>query len=180
MRWVACVYIGMDELKFVDFASTELDGLLRYATALTGDRELARDLVQDALQKVYLRWAVVVAAERPRAYVRTMITREFLSWRRRWSTRNVVLALGDLPAGPAIADHAVRITERDAVWRQLTILPLRQRTVLVLRYYERATDVEIAATLGCSPATVRGYAARALSKLRLSMNPPVVVAKEKS
>ena len=172
--------MGMDELGFVDFASTELDGLLRYASALTGDRELARDLVQDVLQKAYLRWAVVAAADRPRAYVRTMITREFLSWRRRWSTRNLVLAFGDLPDGPPVADHAVGIAERDAVWRQLTTLPLRQRTVLVLRYYERSTDAEIADTLGCTPATVRGYAARALTKLRMSMNLPVAVATEKS
>ena len=169
--------MGMDELEFVDFASTELDGLLRYATVLTGDRELARDLVQEVLQRVYLRWAVVAAADRPRAYVRTMITREFLSWRRRWSTRNVVLAFGDLPDGPAVADHAVRIAERDAVWRQLTTLPLRQRTVLVLRYYERSTDSEIAETLGCSAATARGYAARALAKLRMSMDTPDVVAR---
>lgn len=180
MWWVACVYIGMDELTFVDFASTELDGLLRYATVLTGDRELARDLVQDVMQKVYLRWAVVAVTDRPRSCVRTIITREFLSWRRRWSTRNVMLAFGDLPDGPAAADHAMQIAERDAVWRQLTTLPLRQRTVLVLRYYERSTDAEIADTLGCSPATVRGYAARALTKLRMSMDTPVVVTTEKS
>lgn len=104
------------------------------------------------------------AADRPRAYVRTMITREFLSWRRRWSTRNVVLALGDLPAGQAVADHAVRVAERDAVWRQLTTLPLRQRTVMVIRDYERSTDSEIAETLGCSAATVRGYAAPGVSQ----------------
>ncbi len=172
--------MDMDEVGFDGFAAAELDGLLRYATVLSGDRELARDLVQDVLQKVYLRWPLVAATDRPRLYVRTMITREFLSWRRRWSTRNVVLPFGDLPDGPAVADHAVRIADRDAVWRQLAALPLRQRTVLVLRYYERATDVEIAAMLGCSAVTVRGYAARALASLRKTMEPIVVVARERS
>jgi DNA-directed RNA polymerase specialized sigma24 family protein len=38
--------------------------------------------------------------------------------------------------------------------------------VLVLRYYEGLTDVDIAAVLGTSPATVRSHASRALATLR--------------
>lgn len=41
--------------------------------------------------------------------------------------------------------------------------------MLVLRYYERLTDTEIADVLGCSASTVRGYASRALATLRLDL-----------
>lgn len=61
------------------------------------------------------------------------------------------------------------MVDRDDVWRRLARLPRQQRAVLVLRYYERLTDVEIATTLGCSPGTVRGYASRALATLRLDL-----------
>lgn len=158
-------------MDFDGFAARELDGLLRYATVLTGERELARDLVQDVLLKAYRRWSHIAATEYPRAYVRTMVTRAFLSWRRSWATRNVLLTF-DGASGrfdePAVGDHAHAIAERDAVWQRLATLPRRQRTVLVLRYYERLADAEIAEVLGCSAVTVRGYASRALATLRLN------------
>jgi DNA-directed RNA polymerase specialized sigma24 family protein len=46
-------------------------------------------------------------------------------------------------------------------------LPLRQRTVLVLRFYADASDADIAATLGCRRGTVRSLASRALAALRI-------------
>jgi DNA-directed RNA polymerase specialized sigma24 family protein len=68
---------------FDSFVRRELTGLLRYATMLTGDGELAADLVQDVMVKAHRHWARVLGADRPRFYVRKMITHEFLSWRRR-------------------------------------------------------------------------------------------------
>ena len=41
--------------------------------------------------------------------------------------------------------------------------------MLVLRYYEGLSDTEIAEVLGCTPGTVRGYASRALAKLRVQI-----------
>lgn len=109
-----------------------------------------------------------------------MLTRVFLSWRRRWSTRNVILLDGELPDGPPEPDHAAAIADRDAVWRRLALLPHRQRSVLVLRYYERLSDAEIAEILGCLPVTVRGYATRALATLRLDIEAPQNTVKEHS
>lgn len=161
----------VDVSEFDDFFRRELDGLLRYATVLTGDGEQARDLVQDVLFTAYRRWPLVAQADNPHAYVRKMLTRAHLSWRRNWAVRNVVLPLNDLPEGPPIPDHAGPITDRDATLRQLRKLPRRQRSVLVLRYYEHLTDAEIAEVLGCSAVTVRGYATRALARLRTDITP---------
>jgi RNA polymerase sigma-70 factor (sigma-E family) len=168
----------VDNPEFEAFATRELDGLLRYATLLTGDRELAADLVQDVMVKVFRGWSMVEAADNQRAYTRTMVTRTFLSWRRRWATRHVLLSFGDLPEAEPERDHADGIVERDAVWQRLAALPRRQRSVLVLRYYERLTDGEIAGVLGCSTVTVRGYAARALASLRLDLTPVLSLTKE--
>jgi RNA polymerase sigma factor (sigma-70 family) len=84
--------------------------------------------------------------------------------------RHVVLTCDDrkLAAEPA-GDHATAIVDRDDIWCRLAELPRQQRAVLVLRYYERLTDDEIATMLGCSPGTVRGYASRALARLRLDL-----------
>jgi RNA polymerase sigma-70 factor (sigma-E family) len=156
----------VSQATFEEFARSELPGLLRYAVMLTGDRELAQDLVQDVMVKAHSRWRRVAAADHPRLYVKTMVTRAFISWRRRWAVRNIVLS-DDSVDGEPERDHALSIVDRDDVWRRLATLPRQQRAVLVLRYYEQLTDPEIATMLGCSPGTVRGYASRAIASLRL-------------
>jgi DNA-directed RNA polymerase specialized sigma24 family protein len=45
-------------------------------------------------------------------------------------------------------------------------LPPRQRTVIVLRYYEDMHETQIALTMGCARGTVKSLASRALSALR--------------
>jgi RNA polymerase sigma-70 factor (sigma-E family) len=168
----------VSQREFEQFAARELPGLLRYAVMLTGETELAQDLVQDVLVKVHTQWRRVAAADHPRLYVKTMVTRAFLSWRRRWAVRHVVLVPDGQPVGEPIRDHALSLVDRDDVWRRLARLPARQRAVLVLRYYERLTDQEIAAMLGCSAGTIRGYASRALATLRLELAAELSLPKE--
>jgi RNA polymerase sigma factor (sigma-70 family) len=67
-----------------------------------------------------------------------------------------------------IDDHAQGVVDADELWRRLATLGRKQRAVLVLRYYEQLEDEVIADLLGCSPATVRSQASKALRTLRLS------------
>ncbi|MEN3359632.1 MAG: hypothetical protein V7637_3614 [Mycobacteriales bacterium] len=153
-------------MSFEEFVADRLAALLRYAVVLTGNRDLAQDIVQDVMIRAYGRWAQIAAVEHPERYVHRMVTNEYLSWRRRWSTRQVVLT--GLPDRIA-ADPATDTAERDAAWQRLATLPRYQRAVLVLRYYEGLTDAEIAEVLGCAPGTVRGHASRALAALRVRL-----------
>ena len=50
--------------------------------------------------------------------------------------------------------------------RLLGQLPLQQRTVLVLRYWEQLSGAETAALLGCSENAVKSAASRGLRRLR--------------
>jgi RNA polymerase sigma factor (sigma-70 family) len=58
------------------------------------------------------------------------------------------------------------LDQADAVQRLLADLPAQQRVVLILRYWAGLTEAEIAATLHCSPGTVKSRASRALGTLR--------------
>jgi RNA polymerase sigma-70 factor (sigma-E family) len=152
-------------VTFDDWARVRLPALVRFATVLTGDRGLAEDVVQEVMIRAYGRWRRIVELDQPEAYLRRMVTNEYLSWRRRWArvTPHPDLAGATQP----VADHAEEHAERDAILLELARLPRRQRAVLVLRYYERLTDVEIAEVLGCPAGTVRSLASRALAALRI-------------
>ncbi len=156
-------------MQFEEFAQARLAALLRYAAVLTGDRESARDIVQEVLTRALIRWRRIGGLDEPYAYVRTMVTNEFLSLRRRRGIRTVALTYEALdgPRAPAAPDRSGDVGRRDELWQRLAGLPKQQRAVIVLRYYEDLTDTEIADVLGCRPATVRAYATRALQTLRV-------------
>jgi RNA polymerase sigma-70 factor (sigma-E family) len=154
------------DASFEDFVTTRGGTLLRFALMLCGDRYRAEDLVQSVLVRAHQRWGRIAAMERPEAYVKAALVNEHLRWWRRRSSRELPVADPDDRDLPAVADPAGPQASRDAAWRLLRGLPPAQRAVLVLRYYEDLADAEIAAILGCSPATVRSRAARALAVLR--------------
>lgn len=158
-------------MGFEEFAATRLPALLRYAYMLCGDRELARDITQEVLTRALVKWRRIERLDRPDAYVRTMLTNEYLSLRRRKSVATVALTYEALdgPAAPRAADPAHALGDRADLWQRLAGLPRRQRAVVVLRYYEDLSDAEIADALGCRPSTVRAYATRALATLRVGL-----------
>ncbi len=161
-----------ERMRFEEFALARLPALLRYAYLLCGDRELARDIVQEVLARAMVHWKRISAAEEPVAYVRKMVTNEYLSFRRRKQVRTVALT-EDAASYP---DPASAVADRAQLWQQLSTLPRQQRAVIVLRYYEGLSDQEIAIVLGCQPATVRAYATRARATLRIELTDSVLAA----
>ena len=122
--------------------------------------------MQTALTKAYSRWKRVARADSPEAYLKTMIVNEHLRWWRRLSNRELPNALSADRRAPAVADPGAAHASRDAAWALLGRLPVRQRAVLVLRYYEDMADDQIAAVLGCGVSSVRSTASRAIAALR--------------
>jgi RNA polymerase sigma factor (sigma-70 family) len=62
-----------------------------------------------------------------------------------------------------------QVAERDVVVRALRRLPVRQRAVLVLRYYDDLPEADVADILGVSVGTVKSHAARGLERLRTEL-----------
>ncbi|HEX3825506.1 MAG TPA: SigE family RNA polymerase sigma factor [Mycobacteriales bacterium] len=158
-------------MTFAEFAAARLPRLLRYAVVLTGDRDLAQDIVQEVLARAQVRWKRIERSDSPDAYVRRMVLNEYLSWRRTWTVRNV-RAVGERLVDVSdrrseSRDYAQDVVENDELWNRLATLPRKQRAVLVLRYYEQLDDEEIAYLLGCAQVTVRSNASKALKALRL-------------
>jgi len=148
-----------------EFLGSRGHQLMRAAIALTGSRSDGEDLLQAALERL-LRNLPRVGTD-TEAYVRrTLYNLAADGWRRRSVWQRVlplIRAEGREPAPDATA--AVDI--RDALIRMLQQLPPRQRTVIVLRYWEQRSEAETASLLGCSEGTVKSAASRGLTRLRL-------------
>jgi RNA polymerase sigma-70 factor (sigma-E family) len=157
-----------DELAFADFVRHRATTLYRYGYVLTGNHHDADDLVQEALIRLRTHWSRVVRRDDPVGYVRTTMTRLHVS---AWRRHRRELLTSAVPEEAAVDPGLDRVESTGIgaqVWAALAELPPRQRAVLVLRFYERLTDEEIAGTLGVSRGTIRSQASRGLDKLRAS------------
>jgi len=137
----------------------EHDGLARLACLLTGSTLVAEDVVQDAFVQLQMRWASV---QRPGAYLRTAVVNGCRGYHRRLRRERAsyaaLVSTATMPETPIVLDVLGR-------------LPYRQRAALVLRFYEDSPDEEIAALLGCRPATVRSLVHRGLDAMRKAFAP---------
>lgn len=149
--------------NFREFVANRSPALLRTATLLSGgDVHAAEDLLQNALIKAAGRWSRI---EEPEPYVRQILYRQQISrWRLRRRHREVSVA--DPPDVASGGDHGGQTDLRLVMRRALARLTARQRTVLVLRYFEDLPEAEVARLLGCSVGTVRSTTHRSLAKLR--------------
>ena len=157
---------GDEAARFVAFAEGAMPELLRYGLLLTGSRSDAEDLVQAALERVLRRWRTVDVTRSPLAYCKVAMARLNVdSWR---SFRRREELVARAPESAHDDDPAARVASSATVLRMLALLPRRQRTVLVLRYYADMSEQEIAEAMNITRGTVKSQAAKALATLRQS------------
>lgn len=132
---------GAHEAEFVDFVTQSSPRLLTTAWMLTADPAAAEDLVQEALERVYVRWGRVCSGN-PLAYARRILAN---------------LHTGSF--SPADSQNV------DLV-RALQQLPTRERECVVLRHYLDLSEQQTADTLGVSLGTVKSSTSRGLAGLR--------------
>jgi RNA polymerase sigma-70 factor (sigma-E family) len=146
------------EQEFEGFVAECGRRLLTTAALLTQNRHLAEDLLQVTLLKTWSAWAELHTS--PEAFARRTMVNTYTSWwRRKWT--------GERPTDD-FADSAVPDTDHPAVLdvrAALSRLPRRQRTVLVLRYYEDLTEAQTAELMGVSIGTVKSQTSKALARL---------------
>lgn len=129
------------------------DDLLRYATSLVGPSQ-AEDVVSTVVLKA-MRRQPLAQIERPHAYLMKAVLNECRSmWRRRDHVGIEGVDTAQLP---------VEVTDTlEVVWR----LPLKQRSVVFLFYWEDRPVAEIADLMGIAEGTVKRYLHNARTRLK--------------
>jgi RNA polymerase sigma-70 factor (sigma-E family) len=149
-----------DESGYHEFVTARYAALCRTAFVLTGNHHDAEDLLQTALMKAAGVWGRI--HERPEPYVRRILYHENISRGRRRRVTEQPLDRHDRPVADGFDSDVVRIVLADALAR----LTAKQRTVLVLRYYEDLTEQQAAAVMGVRVGTVKSQTRHALRRLR--------------
>ena len=135
---------------------------VRLAYLLTGNRAQAEDVVQDAFVRLYGRFRDLRNPDAFGAYLRTTVVNLVRSQARRRKVERAYLereAGRPLPAAPEIG-------AREEMWEALQKLPERQRTAIVLRYYEDMTEAATAEVMRCPIGTVKSLVSRGIERLR--------------
>ena len=143
-------------------------GARRLAYLLTGNRELAEDVVHDAFIRVAGRIRRIREPEAFGAYLRRSVVNAVRSHYRhqavadRYVAKVAASALSEVYRDP---DGELR----DMLWEALQTLTERQREAIVCRFYLDMSERETAEVLGCPPGTVKSSVSRGLDGLRLAL-----------
>jgi RNA polymerase sigma-70 factor (sigma-E family) len=140
----------------------------RLAFLLTGDNELAQELVQEAFALPIGRWNAIRDRNAIRSYLRrSVVNLAQKSWRKRTNERAYLERHAAREQNVAAAPSDFETF--DELQELLRKLPFKQQAAIVLRYYEDLPEREIARLLGCAVGTVKSALARGLDAMRIEL-----------
>ena len=153
------------------FTAAEIEALIprlrRFARALTGSREAADDLVQDTLERAWVKRELWQAGTNLRAWLFAVMHGVFVNGTRRRRPIESLDALqgtdGERADDGASAETAIAVGEIRAALQRL---PDEQRQVVLLVGLEQFSYAEAAAVLEVPLGTVMSRLARGRERLR--------------
>lgn len=146
------------------FCEAEHRRLVGALTLWCGDREVAEEVVQEALARAYRDWQRVQHLDQPAAWVRRVAINLATSRFRRWQAEG--RATGRLGGRRAEDHYDPDVSQELMVRRALAELSEAQRTTLVLRYYLDVPVSEVADLTRRSESAVTSLTQRAIEALR--------------
>lgn len=153
--------MGNKQSQFEALIIPHAAGLLRFARRLCGSKEVAEDLVQEALLRAWRGIDKLRDTSNPRAWVFRILINTWYSEGRRRNTRPV-----ESPLSEAIEARQTAPGGDDELLQALTRLPDDQRTVLLLSVVEGFTGQEIGTMLEIPLGTVMSRLSRARGGMR--------------
>lgn len=154
--------------EFSRYVREARPALRRAAFMLSADWHEAEDLVQRTLMAIHRRWDTLERRDRIAAYARTIMVRLISRDRRshRWS-REILHERP--PEAESVSDPYSSVIDRLLLMKALAALGPRQRTAVVLRFWEDRSVAETAWAMGSEGSTVRSQTVRALATLRSAL-----------
>lgn len=156
----------MDEDTFRAFYDRTARPLWAYLSRMTGDRQLADDLLQEAYYRLLRARTVLDSEAHRRNYlfrIATNLVRDGV--RRRYAGGGALLVQDDCSTVPAAGDVAADAERRADLHRAMAQLKPRERELLWLAYAQGSSHREIGDALGLKVASIKLLLFRARRKL---------------
>ena len=160
-----------DEKAFSDIVDQYSALMLRTATMIVADHDIAEDVVQDAFIQAWHHLPDLREAGALRPWLMRIVVNQCISFKRRLARTTAFvrqsLSEQEIDLTAQIADHHKGRLERD--WdlaHAIDELPAKQRVVIVLHYYNGMTLPEMAKVLQTSENTLKKRIQAALNNLR--------------
>jgi RNA polymerase sigma-70 factor, ECF subfamily len=155
-------------LEFEPFFRAEYPRLVSVGLGLTGDREAAVDLAQEALLRCHRQWDRVSTLDSPGAWVRRVLLNLTTDLHRRRRREKAAIERLNPLTTVAFEDPAI-----DHWWTAVRELPERQRATVVLHYVGDYSVIEVGEILGMAEGTVKANLAKARANLARTLAPEV-------
>jgi RNA polymerase sigma-70 factor (sigma-E family) len=160
------VPVSESALSFDAFYREHFRRVAALAYGLSGSREAAEELAQEAFAAAHAKWRSVQSLTDPGAWVRRVAMNKARSaFRRRQAERRALTRLGGRRQLPAELP-----SQSDTFWAAVRLLPAKQAMVIALHYADDRPIEDIANILGCSPGTVKTHLYRARQRIMLDLS----------
>ncbi|HEY4389171.1 MAG TPA: RNA polymerase sigma factor [Ktedonobacteraceae bacterium] len=160
-----------DQAAFTAIVDQYSTLMLRTASMIVGDRDIAEDVVQDALIQAWHHLADLRKAGALRPWLMRIVVNQCISFKRRLTRSAAFMrqALSEQETdliAQAADDHKGRMERDWDLAQAIKELPMKQRVVIVLHYYNGMTLPEMSQTLNTSENTLKKRIQAALTNLR--------------
>lgn len=149
--------------EFEEYVRTRRPALLRTARRLVPDPTDAEDLLQTALLRTRAHWDGIADKSLADGYLRRVMINIRTEW---WRARKAHEVPMETPPEIPEEGGTQQLLDRAQLLDLLPVLSTKQRSVVVLRYWEELSIKETARVLGTSQGTVKSTLHRALVLLR--------------
>lgn len=161
-----------DREAFSVLAAASISRLYAVANLILRDGDRAQDAVQEALVSAWRDVRALRDLDAWDAWLNRLTVRACYRWARRERRRNLVeLQLEPDEDVAGVADFARVLVDHDDLDRELGLLVMDQRVVIVLHFYLGLQLAEAASILDVPLGTVKSRLHRGLQALRDSMRP---------
>lgn len=160
-----------DQTAFGEIVDQYSTLMLRTASMIVGDRDIAEDVVQDSLIQAWHHLSSLRQADALRPWLMRIVVNQCISFKRRlarsaaFMRQTISEQMTDLIA-QAADDHKGRLERNWDLARAIESLPTKQRVVIALHYYNSMTLPEMSQALHTSENTLKKRIQAALTNLR--------------